>query len=48
MPAYDLMPMGSYSPFGYMFPQGANVEIADELKLFPIYRSKSVEKTLEE
>jgi len=26
IPAYDLMPMGDYSPFGYFWPQGATIE----------------------
>jgi len=26
VPAYDLMPMGSYSRFGYFWPQGATIE----------------------
>ncbi|MDD3982325.1 MAG: radical SAM protein [Candidatus Omnitrophica bacterium] len=26
LPAYDLMPMGSYSPVGYFWPQGATIE----------------------
>ncbi|MFA5430124.1 MAG: cobalamin-dependent protein [Candidatus Omnitrophota bacterium] len=26
LPAYDLLPMGSYSPFGYFWPQGATIE----------------------
>jgi anaerobic magnesium-protoporphyrin IX monomethyl ester cyclase len=26
LPAYDLMPMGSYAPFGYLWPQSATLE----------------------
>lgn len=26
LPAYDLMPMGKYSPFGYLWPQSATLE----------------------
>ncbi|MBZ9577949.1 radical SAM protein [Patescibacteria group bacterium] len=26
LPAYDLMPMGEYSPFGYLWPQSATLE----------------------
>ncbi len=74
LPAYDLMPMGKYSPFGYLWPQSATLEhsrgcidsckfcslwtfwgrqvSADiengELEVMPRYRSKSVERTLEE
>ncbi|MBU3933661.1 MAG: cobalamin-dependent protein [Candidatus Omnitrophica bacterium] len=72
--AYDLMPMGSYSPFGYFWPQGATIEHSrgcidrcnfcslwtfwgkhiktdaekGEFEVLPRYRSKSVERTLEE
>lgn len=74
LPAYDLMPMGKYSPFGYLWPQSATLEhsrgcigrcnfcslwtfwgkhiLTDiekgELEVTPKYRSKSVERTLEE
>ncbi len=74
LPAYDLMPMGKYSPFGYLWPQSATLEHSrgcvdrcnfcslwtfwgqhlktdiekGELEVMPKYRSKSVERTLEE
>jgi len=74
IPAYDLMPMGQYAPFGYFWPQGATIEHSrgcidrcnfcslwtfwgkhiktdaesGELDVFPRYRGKSVERTLEE
>jgi anaerobic magnesium-protoporphyrin IX monomethyl ester cyclase len=74
LPAYDLMPMGKYSPFGYLWPQSATIEHSrgcidrcnfcslwtfwgaqnktdieqGELDVQPRYRSKSVERTLEE
>lgn len=74
LPAYDLMPMGDYAPFGYFWPQGATIEHSrgctdkcnfcslwtfwgnhiktnaedGEFKVLPRYRSKSVERTLEE
>lgn len=74
IPAYDLMPMGKYSPFGYLWPQSATLEhsrgcidrcnfcslwtfwgkhtLTDiekgELEVAPKYRTKSVERTLEE
>lgn len=74
LPAYDLMPMGRYSPFGYLWPQSATSEHSrgcidkcsfcslwtfwgkhlrtdienGELEVMPRYRSKSVERTLEE
>lgn len=74
LPAYDLMPMGDYSPFGYFWPQGATIEHSrgcvdrcsfcslwtfwgkhiktnaekGEFEVMPKYRSKSVERTLEE
>lgn len=74
LPAYDLMPMGKYSPFGYLWPQSATLEHSrgcvdkcnfcslwtfwgahskadienDELSVMPKYRSKSVERALEE
>lgn len=74
LPAYDLMPMGKYSPFGYLWPQSATLEHSrgcvdkcnfcslwtfwgkhtrtdiekGELEIMPKYRSKSVERTLEE
>ncbi len=73
-PAYDLMPMGKYSPLGYLWPLSATVEHSrgcvdrcsfcslwtfwgkhikteiekDELEVMPQYRTKSVERTLEE
>lgn len=72
--AYDLMPMGRYSPFGYLWPQSATIEHSrgcidrcnfcslwtfwgnknktdieqGELDVLPKYRTKSVERTLEE
>ncbi|MDD5669016.1 MAG: radical SAM protein [Candidatus Omnitrophica bacterium] len=74
LPAYDLMPMGKYSPFGYLWPQSATLEHSrgcidhcsfcslwtfwgrqirtdiekGELDVMPRYRTKSVERTLEE
>lgn len=74
LPAYDLMPMGKYSPLGYLWPQSATLEHSrgcvdkcnfcslwtfwgrhlktdiekGELEVMPRYRSKSVERTLEE
>jgi len=74
LPAYDLMPMGKYSPFGYIWPQSVTLEhsrgcidrcsfcslwtfwgkqsLADiehgKLAVSPRYRTKSVERTLEE
>ncbi|MFA5351464.1 MAG: cobalamin-dependent protein [Candidatus Omnitrophota bacterium] len=74
LPAYDLMPMGKYSPFGYLWPQSVTLEHSrgcidrcsfcslwtfwgkhnkadidrDELDVTPRYRTKSVERTLEE
>jgi len=74
LPAYDLMPMGRYSPFGYLWPQSATIEHSrgcidrcnfcslwtfwgnknktdieqGELDVLPKYRTKSVERTLEE
>lgn len=74
LPAYDLMPMGKYSPFGYLWPQSVTLEHSrgcidrcnfcslwtfwgehiktdvekGELEVIPKYRSKSVERTLEE
>jgi len=74
LPAYDLMPMGKYSPFGYLWPQSATLEHSrgcidkcnfcslwtfwgkhistdienGELEVMPRYRSKSVERMLEE
>ncbi len=74
LPAFDLMPMGKYSPFGYLWPQSVTLEhsrgcidkcnfcslwtfwgkhtLTDiekgELEVAPKYRSKSVERTLEE
>lgn len=74
LPAYDLMPMGRYSPFGYLWPQSATLEHSrgcidkcsfcslwtfwgkhirtdiesQELEVMPKYRTKSVERTLEE
>lgn len=74
LPAYDLMPMGKYSPFGYLWPQSATLEHSrgcidkcnfcslwtfwgkhiltdierEELEVMPKYRTKSVERTLEE
>ncbi len=74
LPAYDLMPMGKYSPFGYLWPVSATLEHSrgcvdrcnfcslwtfwgkqtrtdiehDGLDVSPRYRTKSVERTLEE
>lgn len=74
LPAFDLMPMGKYSPFGYLWPQSATLEHSrgcidrcsfcslwtfwgrqektaiekGELEVMPRYRSKTVERTLEE
>ena len=74
LPAFDLMPMGKYSPFGYIWPQSVTLEHSrgcidrcnfcslwtfwgkmskanienDELEITPRYRTKSVERTLEE
>ncbi len=74
IPAYDLMPMGKYSLFGYLWPQSATLEHSrgcidrcnfcslwtfwgkhtetdiekNELKVMPHYRTKSVDRTLEE
>lgn len=75
LPAYDLMPMGKYSPFGYIWPQSVTLEHSrgcidrckfcslwtfwgkhiktdieknNELEVLPHYRSKSVERMLEE
>jgi anaerobic magnesium-protoporphyrin IX monomethyl ester cyclase len=74
LPAYDLMPMGKYSPFGYIWPESVTLEhsrgcidrcnfcslwtfwgkqsLADiengKLDVSPRYRTKSVERTLEE
>jgi anaerobic magnesium-protoporphyrin IX monomethyl ester cyclase len=74
LPAYDLMPMGKYSPFGYLWPQSVTLEHSrgcidrcnfcslwtfwgkhiradiekGELEVMPKYRSKSVERMLEE
>ncbi len=74
IPAYDLMPMGKYSPFGYIWPQSVTLEHSrgcidrcnfcslwtfwgkhnkadidkDELDVVPRYRTKSVERMLEE
>ena len=74
LPAYDLMPMGKYSPFGYLWPQSATLEHSrgcidrctfcslwtfwgrhkrteiegGELEVMPRYRTKSVERALEE
>jgi len=74
LPAYDLMPMGKYSPFGYLWPQSATLEHSrgcvdrcsfcslwtfwgkhsqadiekGKLEVAPKYRTKSVERTLEE
>lgn len=74
VPAYDLMPMGTYSPFGYLWPQSATIEHSrgcidkcnfcslwtfwgkhkktdiekGELDIMPYYRTKSVDRTLEE
>lgn len=74
LPAFDLMPMGKYSPFGYLWPQSVTLEHSrgcvdrcsfcslwtfwgkhiktdiekGELEVMPRYRSKSVERMLEE
>ncbi|MFA4989408.1 MAG: cobalamin-dependent protein, partial [Candidatus Omnitrophota bacterium] len=74
LPAYDLMPMGKYSPFGYLWPQSATLEHSrgcidrcnfcslwtfwgkhnkadiekGQLDVLPKYRTKSVERMLEE
>ncbi|NLE91474.1 MAG: radical SAM protein [Elusimicrobia bacterium] len=74
LPAYDLMPMGRYSRFGYIWPQSATLEHSrgcvdrcnfcslwtfwgtqkrndiekGELEVSPRYRTKSVQRTLEE
>lgn len=74
LPAYDLMPMGSYSPFGYIWPVSATIEHSrgcvdnckfcslwtfwgkqnkndaqdNQIDVRPYYRTKSVERTLEE
>ncbi|MFA5272246.1 MAG: radical SAM protein [Candidatus Omnitrophota bacterium] len=74
LPAYDLMPMGKYSPFGYLWPQSVTLEHSrgcidrcnfcslwtfwgeqvktdiekGELEVMPRYRSKSVDRMLEE
>jgi anaerobic magnesium-protoporphyrin IX monomethyl ester cyclase len=74
LPAYDLMPMGRYSPFGYLWPQSATLEHSrgcidrcnfcslwtfwgkqiktdienGEMEIMPKYRSKSVERMLDE
>ncbi|MGB4521318.1 MAG: radical SAM protein [Candidatus Omnitrophota bacterium] len=74
LPAYDLMPMGKYSPFGYLWPQSATLEHSrgcidkcsfcslwtfwgkhsktdiekGELEVMPKYRTKSVDRMLEE
>lgn len=74
LPAFDLMPMGKYSPFGYLWPQSVTLEHSrgcvdrcnfcslwtfwgqqlktdierGELEVTPRYRTKSVERTLEE
>ncbi|MBL7196698.1 MAG: cobalamin-dependent protein [Candidatus Omnitrophica bacterium] len=74
LPAYELMPMGKYSPLGYLWPVSATLEHSrgcvdkcnfcslwtfwgrhiktdiekGELEVMPKYRSKSVERTLEE
>ncbi|MFA5356852.1 MAG: radical SAM protein [Candidatus Omnitrophota bacterium] len=74
LPAYDLMPMGKYAPFGYLWPKSATLEHSrgcidrcnfcslwtfwgkhvhtdiekGELEVIPSYRSKSVERMLEE
>jgi len=74
LPAFDLMPMGKYSPFGYLWPQSVTLEHSrgcvdrcnfcslwtfwgqhlktdiekGELDVSPRYRTKSVERTLEE
>lgn len=71
LPAYDLMPMGRYSPLGYLWPVSATIEHSrgcidkcnfcslwtfwgrqgadkNALKVTPKYRTKSVERTIEE
>ncbi|MDP8296770.1 MAG: radical SAM protein [Candidatus Orphnella occulta] len=74
IPAYDLMPMGKYSPFGYLWPQSVTLEHSrgcvdrcsfcslwtfwgkqtqadiekGKLDIAPAYRSKSVDRMLEE
>ncbi|MDO8489096.1 MAG: radical SAM protein [Candidatus Omnitrophota bacterium] len=74
LPAFDLMPMGKYSPFGYLWPQSVTLEHSrgcidrcnfcslwtfwgqqlktdiekGQLDVVPRYRTKSVERTLEE
>jgi anaerobic magnesium-protoporphyrin IX monomethyl ester cyclase len=74
LPAFDLMPMGKYSPFGYLWPQSVTLEhsrgctdkcnfcslwtfwgkqaSADiehgQLDVTPFYRTKSVDRILEE
>lgn len=74
LPAYDLMPMRDYSPFGYFWPQGATIEHGrgcvdkcsfcslwtfwgkheervrekEEFEVSPKYRTKSVDRTMEE
>ena len=74
LPAFDLMPMGKYSPFGYLWPQSVTLEHSrgcidrcnfcslwtfwgkhaktdienGKLDVTPRYRTKSVERTLEE
>lgn len=74
LPAFDLMPMGRYSPFGYLWPQSVTLEHSrgcidrcnfcslwtywgkhlradiekGELDVMPRYRTKSVDRMLEE
>jgi len=74
LPALDLMPMGKYAPFGYLWPQSVTLEHSrgcvdrcnfcslwtfwgkqtktdienKELEVMPRYRTKSVDRTLEE
>lgn len=74
IPAYDLMPMGKYAPFGYLWPVSATIEHSrgcvdnckfcslwtfwgkqnqndaqeKQIDVRPFYRTKSVERTLEE
>jgi len=74
LPAFDLLPMGKYSPFGYLWPQSVTLEHSrgcidrcnfcslwtfwgrqtktdiekGELEVMPQYRTKSVDRTLEE
>lgn len=74
LPAFDLMPMGKYAPFGYLWPQSVTLEHSrgcidhcsfcslwtfwgnklktdiekGNLDVSPRYRTKSVERTLEE